>query len=168
MSLRLPFKSGSTPAAYVAVRQEGKRRFYDFNTWGSTPAAVATLMQEYEKAGLVDEGTTLVGIQKVKLVNEGPTLEVKYTPKPKAAPPTLLVYARPKKPQAWWPRERGKPVWVGLLGGGCGWVVGEGDKLNVDEALEAIESIEREITRPGFRVLGPTADRKRLLAALEG
>lgn len=53
------------------------------------------------------------------------------------------LYAKPQRAPKWWPREGGKVLWVGVLNGGIGWVVGDGHFMTKDKVEEA-ERIFRE------------------------
>lgn len=45
--------------------------------------------------------------------------------------------AKPKRLQQWWPKEGRKAAWVGVLRGGIGWRLGNGDALDDDEISDA-------------------------------
>lgn len=48
--------------------------------------------------------------------------------------PRRRLYMKPTRAPKWWPRgARGRPEWVGVLKGGDGWVVGDGDFMTAEQ-----------------------------------
>lgn len=49
----------------------------------------------------------------------------------------LLLDARPINPPKWWPRSGLAAAQVGVLVGGAGWVLGDGDLMTARQRQEA-------------------------------
>jgi len=58
----------------------------------------------------------------------------------KKKPKKLLVMQLRCAPK-WWPREKRQLAWVGVLAGGVGWTIGQGDPMTVEAIKDAKENI---------------------------
>ncbi len=63
-----------------------------------------------------------------------------------------LLFARPTLPPLWWPRDtQGRLRWVGVLEGGSGWVLGDGDPMTRAEIMFAEDWLEIEFGSIAFK-----------------
>lgn len=64
-----------------------------------------------------------------------------------------LLFMQLKCPSFWWPRDaKKKPAWVGVLVGGCGWTLGEGDLMTAAEIVDAKDSIKDSYPEAKFEI----------------
>lgn len=54
----------------------------------------------------------------------------------------VRIFFRPVRAPKWWPRERGKPLFVGVVLDGYGWVKGIGDAIDAREVDSVKETIQ--------------------------
>lgn len=63
------------------------------------------------------------------------------------------LYVKPARAPDWWPRdEHRRPKFVGVLKGGCGWVVGDGDPMTQTQRADAKEVLRWDMRSPRFEV----------------
>ncbi len=63
-----------------------------------------------------------------------------------------LLFARPTSPPRWWPRDtQDRFRWMGVLEGGAGWVLGDGDPMTKAEIIFAEDWLEIEFGSIAFK-----------------
>lgn len=63
------------------------------------------------------------------------------------------LYMKPRPAPKWWPRSsNGRPLFVGVLKGGDGWVVGDGDLMTPKQIEHAKWMLKMDNKNPLFEV----------------
>ena len=65
------------------------------------------------------------------------------------------LYAKPTRAPRWWPRDgRGRTKFAGVISGGAGWVLGDGDPMTSGEIAQAKQMLAYwDLAKPRFKVV---------------
>jgi hypothetical protein len=62
------------------------------------------------------------------------------------------LYMKPRPAPKWWPRVNGRPDFVGVLKGGEGWCIGDGDLMTPAQITKAKWMLKMDNKNPLFEV----------------